>query len=231
MTSSVAANSSTNNPFAALNVSGASSAAATAAAAQAAATSEAGSARAFLTLLTTQMQNQDPLNPMDNAQLTSQIAQINTVNGIQQLNTTVSGLNTQLMQMQTLQGASLVGHNVTIDGNRLAVSGGTGAGGFQLANAATDVQVKIMDPSGTVVGTMDLGAQPAGSRSFNWAAANVPDGAAYTFSVSATSGSTALAVTPLMQDQVQSVTSGSKGLSLNTEYSGTVPYSAIVSFD
>ena len=65
---------------------------------------EAGSADRFLKLLVTQMQNQDPLNPMDNAQITSQLAQINTVNGIDKLNTTVEGLNTQFVQMQALQG-------------------------------------------------------------------------------------------------------------------------------
>ncbi len=60
-------------------------------------TDDPGSADRFLKLLVTQLQNQDPLNPMDNAQITSQMAQINTVNGITTLNTSVSGLNTQLM--------------------------------------------------------------------------------------------------------------------------------------
>ncbi len=59
------------------------------------------------------MQNQDPMNPMDNAQVTSQMAQINTVTGIEKLNTTVAGLNGQFVQMQALQGASLVGRDVT----------------------------------------------------------------------------------------------------------------------
>ena len=60
---------------------------------------EAGSADRFLKMLVTQLQNQDPLNPMDNAQITSQMAQINTVSGIEKLNTTVQGLNGQFMQM------------------------------------------------------------------------------------------------------------------------------------
>ena len=71
-------------------------------------TSDAGSADRFLKLLVAQMQNQDPLNPMDNAQVTSQMAQINTVNGIEKLNTTVQGLSGQFMQMQAMQGAALV---------------------------------------------------------------------------------------------------------------------------
>ncbi len=59
---------------------------------------DAGSADRFLKLLVAQMQNQDPMNPMDNAQVTSQMAQINTVSGIEKLNTTVQGLNGQFVQ-------------------------------------------------------------------------------------------------------------------------------------
>jgi flagellar basal-body rod modification protein FlgD len=227
MTSTVAST----DPFAALNATTKAGSATSSANSLGSGSTAVGSASAFLKLLTTQLQNQDPLNPMDNAQITSQIAQINTVNGIQQLNTTVSGLNTQLVQMQTLQGAALVGHDVTVDGNRLAVAGGTGTGGFQLANAADDVQVQVMDTSGRVVGTLDLGAQTAGNHSFNWAATNVADGADYSFKVSATAGGAALSVTPLMKDQVQSVTSGSNGLTLNTEYSGGIAFGDIVAFN
>ena len=63
------------------------------------------------------MQNQDPLNPMDNAQVTSQMAQINTVTGIEKLNTTVQGLSSQFVQLQALQGAALVGRDVIVAGN------------------------------------------------------------------------------------------------------------------
>src|SRR5215216_2577416 len=72
----------------------------------------------FLKLLVAQMRNQDPLNPMDNAQVTSQMAQINTVTGIDKLNATVQGLSGQFMQLQALQGASLVGHDVIVAGSR-----------------------------------------------------------------------------------------------------------------
>ena len=75
----------------------------------------------FLKLLVAQMQNQDPLSPMDNAQVTSQMAQINTVTGIDKLNSTVQGLSTQFMQLQAVQGASLVGRDVIVAGNKLSV--------------------------------------------------------------------------------------------------------------
>src|SRR5215217_2158402 len=93
----------------------------------------------FLKLLVAQMQNQDPLNPMDNAQVTSQMAQINTVNGIEKLNTTVQGLSGQFVQMQALQGANLIGRDVIVPGNKMDIDNGVGQGGFELASAADAV--------------------------------------------------------------------------------------------
>ncbi len=73
---------------------------ATASAAAAGTTTAADQEDRFMKLLVAQMKNQDPLNPMDNAQMTSQIAQINTVGGIEKLNTTVSSLLTAFNGMQ-----------------------------------------------------------------------------------------------------------------------------------
>jgi flagellar basal-body rod modification protein FlgD len=56
----------------------------------------------FMKLLVAQMQNQDPLNPMDNAQMTTQIAQINTVAGIEKLNTTVQGMASEFAAMREM---------------------------------------------------------------------------------------------------------------------------------
>src|SRR5512147_1362394 len=120
----------------------------------------------FLKLLVAQMQNQDPLSPMDNAQVTSQMAQINTVTGIAQLNQTVQGLNAQFVQMQALQGASLVGRDVIVPGSRLSIANGVGQGGFELASPADAVKVEILAPSGQVVDTLDLGAQGSGLHGF-----------------------------------------------------------------
>src|SRR5512147_97500 len=94
----------------------------------------------FLKLLVAQMQNQDPLSPMDNAQVTSQMAQINTVSGIEKLNTTVEGLSSQFAQLQSVQGAALVGHDVVVPGNTLQIADGTGEGGFELAGPADQVK-------------------------------------------------------------------------------------------
>ena len=218
------------DPFAAL--AGSSSTAASASASASASANDAGSADRFLKLLVTQLQNQDPLNPMDNAQITSQMAQINTVNGIQTLNTTVKSLNTQFVQMQALQGAALVGHDITLQGNRVDTADGrTGIGGFEMSGAADKVKVEILSPAGRVVDTLDLGAESAGRHAFTWNSPLAADGNTYTFRVTATSGAASVATTSLMRDRVQAVSSGASGLVLQTRHSGDVAYSDVKAFN
>lgn len=191
---------------------------------------DAGAADRFLKLLVTQLQNQDPLNPMDNAQITSQMAQINTVSGIEKLNTTVQGLNGQFVQMQALQGASLVGHDVTLPGNQVAFDGNTGVGGFDMEGTADRVKVEILGPGGQVVQTLDLGAQAAGRHGFTWDATGAAAGQ-YRFRVSATSGTTAVATEPLMRDHVEAVSTIGSQLVLETRNSGYVAYSDVKAFN
>jgi len=192
---------------------------------------DAGSADRFLKLLVTQMQNQDPLNPMDNAQITSQMAQINTVNGVEQLNTTVQALNTQFVQMQALQGASLVGHEVTLAGNRLALANGQGEGGYELVGKATAVKLEVLSASGRVLDTVQLGAQDAGRHDFTWPATDVAAGTELRFRITASSGTSTVSSTLLMRDKVEAVTSKSGSLVLQTEYSGDVAYSDVKAFN
>ena len=180
------------------------------------------------------MQNQDPLNPMDNAQVTSQMAQINTVSGIDKLNSTVQGLNAQFAQMQALQGASLVGHDVIVDGNRLvADDDGVGQGGFELASQADHVKVEILDASGRVIDTADLGARwpaaatastgrplPASTRQRPRAFASPP-----------TCGATAVNAATCMRDRVDAVSTGANGLTLELRNAGPVAYDQVKVFD
>jgi flagellar basal-body rod modification protein FlgD len=220
------------NPFAALN------SAATAGATKAPTANEAGSADRFLKLLVTQMQNQDPLNPMDNAQITSQMAQINTVNGISTLNTTVQGLNSQFAQLQVLQGASLVGRDVTVQGNLMAydsVAGATvGVGGFELDATASRVKIEVVSGAGRVVDSIDLGAQTAGTHSFNWKPASgvLPTEAdKVRFRVVASNGAATVTSTALMRDRVEAVSLVGDKLTLETSRSGQVPYADIKAFN
>lgn len=192
-----------------------------------ASTSTAGTQDQFLKLLTTQLQNQDPLSPMDNAELTSQIAQINTVSGIATLNTSVQGLSSQFLQMQTLQGASLVGKNVIVPGSKLDIAAGTGQGGFELTGAADAVKVEVLSGAGQVIDTLNLGAQSSGVHSFDWAAGTYTNASNLSFRVSATSGATALNPTALMRDTVNAVSTSGNALQLELQNAGTVDYTTV----
>jgi flagellar basal-body rod modification protein FlgD len=212
--------------FSTLNGTGRSSAGSSAAAAATEASDR------FLKLLVTQMQNQDPLNPMDNAQVTTQMAQISTVSGIDKLNTTVSGLNGQFLQMQSLQGASLVGRDVWIAGTKLKVGAdGKGEAAFNLSGAADKVKVEILNGAGTVVDTMDLGAGTAGRHGFTWANAKHLDASGFSFRVTATSGAAKINSTPLMLDTVKSVGIDGDTLTLALATSGDVAYSKVLAFN
>ena len=187
----------------------------------------------FLKLLVAQMQNQDPLSPMDNAQVTSQMAQINTVTGIDKLNTTVQGLSSQFMQLQAMQGASLVGRDVIVAGNKLSIdeTAAVGQGGFELTGPADAVKVEILSPSGAVVQTLNLGAESAGVHSFNWPSGAATSGSGLTFRVSATTGGVATSATPLMRDRVDAISTTGTSFNLELESSGTVAYSAVKAFN
>ncbi|MBQ0712643.1 MAG: flagellar hook assembly protein FlgD [Porticoccus sp.] len=124
----------------------------------------------FMTMLITQLKNQDPMNPMENAELTSQLAQINTVNGIEELNATLNGINTQIEAGQALQAASLIGKAVMVPGDQLLV-GSEGVStpfGIEIGSPAEQVTASIVDGSGQVVRSFDLGAMDAGYDSFVW---------------------------------------------------------------
>ena len=185
----------------------------------------------FLTLLVAQLQNQDPLNPMDNAQVTTQMAQISTVSGINQLNDTVASLGASMGVTQYLQAASLVGHDVVIGGNDLDLASSGAEGGLELGAAADHVMVTVTDDSGNVVRTMDLGAQKAGDQFFTWdgktdSGATARDGH-YTFSATATSAGKAVTFDTLMTARVQGVVSTSSGAMLQLPHGSQIAFSQI----
>jgi flagellar basal-body rod modification protein FlgD len=170
---------------------------------------------------------------MDNAQVTSQIAQIDTVTGINTLNTTVQGLSSQFTQMQALQGAALVGHSVVVPGNKLSIDAttGDGQGGFQLSTPADAVKVEVLAPSGAVVQTLNLGAEAAGTHSFDWTGASAANTSGLTFRVTATAGGVTIPSTALMSDTVDAVNTSGNVFNLELQNSGTVPYSSVVSLN
>jgi flagellar basal-body rod modification protein FlgD len=177
----------------------------------------------FLKLLVSQMKNQDPLAPMDNAQVTAQMAQISTVNGVTQLNDTLKSVMEQLGASQILQGASLAGHNVMVSGNTLSFDGSTATGGFELDSASANVTLSVLDASGKVVNSVAMGAQPAGLHAFEWdGKTDTGQSAAvgqYTFKIDAGAGVNA---TTLAHGRVNGVANSASGLQLNLGALGNV---------
>lgn len=172
----------------------------------------------FLKLLVTQLKNQDPLSPMDNAQVTTQMAQINTVEGINKLNTTLTSMATDANANQTVQAASLVGRQVLAEGDRLSLIGGQAAGGYALTAAAESLTLSIKSAAGEMVYSGALGPQAAGMHVFAWdgIASNGQKAAAgsYTFEVTARNGTTNTAAQPLLLGRVDGITPGANGAKL-----------------
>ncbi|MBO9331392.1 flagellar basal body rod modification protein [Achromobacter xylosoxidans] len=130
----------------------------------------------FLTLLVTQLQNQDPLNPMQNAELTSQLAQISTVEGITNLKNTMLAISGQIDVSQSMNAVAMIGKGVLIPGTKVkvGVDGDNGAErvvtpyGVDLQGDAAKVQVRISDSNGVVVRTIELGEQETGVYTLSW---------------------------------------------------------------
>ncbi|SEL44575.1 flagellar basal-body rod modification protein FlgD [Roseateles sp. YR242] len=181
----------------------------------------------FLKLLVAQMQNQDPMNPMDNAQVTTQLAQIQTVTGVGNVNTSIQSLATQFSQMQALQSVSLVGRSVTVPGNAVTVENGKAELNYELANPADSVKLEILNGGGTVISTQELGAQKAGSRNFTWDASKAGETTGLTYRITATSNSNPVTATTYTRDVVSAVNTGGSTLQLELKNNGLVDYDKV----
>lgn len=178
----------------------------------------AGNYTTFLSLLTTQLQNQDPLSPTDTSQFTSQLTQMTGVE--QQL------LSNQLLQQlvsanqgNTLTSAvGLIGKTVTADGSSSTLTSGTASWPYTLGTSAAGGTVTIKDFGGNAVWTGPLTATNAGSHTFSWNGqttdgTQLANGGTYTLSINATDASgaavtatTGLSGTASSAQQVNGVT-------------------------
>lgn len=184
----------------------------------------------FLKLLVSQLRNQDPLNPLQNSEVTSQIAQISTVNGIERLNGTVKDMGANMLAAQSVQASGMIGRGVLAKGDRMQLAQGGAVGGIELAGPADKVVVTILDSGGRTVESMDLGRRPAGLSTFAWdgkpADVQLPDGN-YRFKVEAFRDSGAkVSATTLGYGRVQSV-SLDGGVTLDTPTLGSLPLSDV----
>lgn len=183
----------------------------------------------FLTLLVAQLQNQDPMSPMDNAQMTSQMAQISTVTGIEKLNDTVKNVTGQFSMLQMMQGTNMIGHTVLADGKTMAAAGEkVYTAAFDLAGPAANIKVQITTPAGLLVDTVELGSGDAGRNYFSWNASNYDgDASQLQYSVKATNGDSVVNANTLTPYSVIAATTSNGNLMLELNNGSSIPYSDI----
>ena len=184
----------------------------------------------FLKLMTAQMQNQDPFNPVDNTQMVAQMAQISTTSGISEMNSTLKAMADKLGV--TSDALGYVGKTVLTEGNTAyGRTGGGIAGSVELAGVASGVNVTISDANGVALKTMALGPQAKGTVGYDWdgkdaSGADAGNGP-FKISVAALNGGASVGTTNLVWAPVQSVSTTTGSAILTLPGIGEVPVSAV----
>ena len=123
----------------------------------------------FLKLLIAQLQNQDPLEPMDNQEFAAQLATFNSLGQLIEINDKLGAMNTGQGSMNQYNAASLIGKRITAAGNLVGVSAGSASNiGYQLGANASKVVVTIYNANGEIVRRIDAGARGAGDQTLAW---------------------------------------------------------------
>ena len=188
---------------------------------------------AFLKLLITQLKNQSPLNPQDNTAFVAQLAQFSSVQGIQNLNSTVTSLSDSLQSSQALQASALVGRSVETETNKAALNNsGYVRGTMLLENSTPALKMNVYNASNQLVFQKDLGSAQAGDIPFAWDGTatdgtKVPTGI-YRFEVLASQDGKPTAVKTSLVNNVNSVTVGpNQTTTLNVDAVGQVEISKV----
>ena len=180
----------------------------------------------FMTLFLAQLQNQDPLNPMENAEMTSQLAQMNMVNGLEDLNKSMQTLLGSYDEALSLQAANLIGKNVLVPGEGVTLTADGSLFGLDLSGPADKVEVIISDSSGKEVARQSLGQQEAGSLAFFWDGVGLDGEKAapgkYSFAVAATLNGERVDASPLQAGAVSALVRGKNGFELDVAGLGGV---------
>ncbi|WP_018938521.1 MULTISPECIES: flagellar hook assembly protein FlgD [unclassified Thioalkalivibrio] len=187
----------------------------------------------FLKLMTTQLENQDPMEPMDNGDFLGQMAQFSTVTGIEELSKSFKQLAQSLGQNQTLQAASLVGKDVLVpvEFGELGPDGMV-KGAVDLDRSTEELQIDVYSPNGERIRRMNLGAAGSGLQEFSWNGMRddgtfAPPGV-YEFKATARSGTQSEAVDTFLDARVESVAVGNdSGLALTVQGLGEISFSDV----
>jgi len=175
----------------------------------------------FLTLLVAQMQNQDPLNPTDSTEWTSQLAQYSQLEQSMNLNTTMDKLVDGQKSSERLSALSLIGKQAVVEGSTFELGDGPVEIGYRVDGTASDIKLHIEDSNGRRVSTLYPSDQTSGNHFLTWQGkdqfgAQLPAGE-YTIVVEAqsTEGGT-VGISPLVRTDVTGVDLGESGAVLLT---------------
>lgn len=187
----------------------------------------------FLRLMTEQLKHQDPLNPMENSAFLGQLAQFSTVQGIQDLNGTVNGFANLMQSDQILRGTSLIGREVLVPSDGLALAEEGAAGGIVAAPGPGMVVFEITDGNGQVVRQLNVPAAAAGEVAFAWdgedaAGERLPAGNYAVTARHAGPDGDHTNLETYVRSRVQSVSVGNDGLYLDLQGIGTAPINYVL---
>jgi flagellar basal-body rod modification protein FlgD len=185
----------------------------------------------FMSLMTTQLKNQDPLKPMESGDFLSQIAQFGTVSGIGDLQTSFEGFAQSMQSDQALQGSALVGRSVLVPSSIGSLTAEDGLKGqINVAEPVTDLKLQIYDESGAQVRAINMGAA-SGYTNFAWDGTDengeILTPGLYQFKATGTIAGDVNVFATATIAKVESVLvgSGSQGLTMNLAGIGSVPFS------
>ena len=190
----------------------------------------------FLKLMTTQLQNQDPFAPMDNADFIAQMAQFSTVTGITDMGETLKGMSDQLQEFRIATASNLLGHSVLVPGN-LARPDENGEihGVVDLPSSASTSNIRFTNEQGEILHQVDMGAQPRGLVGFSWL--DIPSeilesGDAIRVEAYADTGNGLEAVSPSVFANVLAATTGNgrDGVQLDVRDYGTISAAEVIKF-
>jgi len=191
----------------------------------------------FLSLMITQLKNQDPFKPLDPAQYVGQLAQFSSVSGLKEINTAISSLTASLRGNQVLDGASLIGRTIVAAGDTVYLPEPSAdrlgpSGAITVPQGTTSLQLLVNDASGATIRTQALNPS-AGLRGFNWdgttdTGAAAPAGA-YTVQVIANVAGQSESLKTSVAAGVSSVAldPATGALLLDTDSLGEIPMSAV----
>jgi len=171
----------------------------------------------FLKLLIAQIQNQDPMAPMDASTMTAQMSQLNMVSSMANMNTSMTAMLSQMQSVNFMNQAALIGHSPAVAGNGIAFDGTNQVMlGANATNPLKSVVATITDASGNVVNSVDLGNINAGMSNFIWNGQNadgstVPAGMYYLSLSGKNSADASENPTAYVASAVASVSKGANG--------------------